>query len=77
MYICYTEVTMATGTPSPTPSEDNRKNNRDDTMYSALDKVMGNSVQSYEDFLNSFTFLKTGIVVIMFVFLSFKITLTL
>ncbi|XP_060588865.1 uncharacterized protein LOC132744232 isoform X2 [Ruditapes philippinarum] len=51
---------MATGTPSPTPSEDNRKNNRDDTMYSALDKVMGNSVQSYEDFLNSFTFLKTG-----------------
>ncbi|XP_053384279.1 uncharacterized protein LOC123536191 [Mercenaria mercenaria] len=52
---------MATSTPSPTPSEDNRQNNRDDTMYSALDKIMGNSVQSYDDFLNSFTYLKKGL----------------
>lgn len=55
------KVTMATGTSSPTPSEDNRQNNRDDSMYSALDKIMGNTVQTYDDFLNSFTFLKKGI----------------
>ncbi|KAL4224839.1 hypothetical protein ACF0H5_015535 [Mactra antiquata] len=47
-------------TPSPTPSEDNRKNNGEIAMKNALDKVMTNPVQSYDEFLNSFTYLKQG-----------------
>lgn len=49
---------MAESTSSPTPSEDNHRNERDDLMYKALDGIMNSPVQSYDEFLNGFTYLK-------------------
>ncbi|KAH3886080.1 uncharacterized protein LOC127841598 [Dreissena polymorpha] len=49
---------VRTHTPSPTPSEENRKNARDDMMKNALEMFMNKSSQSYDDFLKSFTTLK-------------------
>ena len=43
---------------TPTPLDDNQKNSNDERMYSAIDKVMGNTEQTYQDFVNSFTLLK-------------------
>ena len=43
---------------TPTPVDDNRLNMNDESMYKAIDKVMGNSEQTYEEFLKSFTHLK-------------------
>ena len=43
---------------TPTPLEDNQKNSNDERMYSAIDAVMKNSEQTYEDFVNSFSLLK-------------------
>ena len=45
-------------TSTPTPVDDNRLNMNDESMYKAIDKAMGNSEQTYEEFLKSFTHLK-------------------
>ena len=44
---------------TPTPVDDNRLNRNDESMYSAIDKMMSNSEQSYDDFMKSFTHLQT------------------
>jgi len=49
---------MADNAPSPTPSEDNQRNERDDLMSKALDGIMNSQVQSYDNFVNNFLFLK-------------------
>ena len=43
---------------TPTPLDDNQKNSNDERMYSAIDAVMKNTEQTYEDFVNSFSVLK-------------------
>ena len=43
---------------TPTPLDDNRLNQNDESMYSAIDKVMSNREQTYEEFLKGFTHLK-------------------
>ena len=43
---------------TPNPLEDNQKNSNDERMYSAIDAVMKNREQTYEDFVNSFSLLK-------------------
>lgn len=52
---------MATISTSMTPLEENRQNKIDDSMYAALDKVMANTEQSYDEFVNAFTYLKQGL----------------
>ncbi|WAR02964.1 hypothetical protein MAR_009522 [Mya arenaria] len=49
---------MSDSAPSPTPSEDNRKNVRDDLMQNALENFMSRAPQSYDDFVDSFSTLK-------------------
>ena len=43
---------------TPTPLDDNQKNSNDERMYNAIDAVMKNTEQTYEDFVNSFSVLK-------------------